>query len=97
MDRDVAVAVATTVATVGSTWIDGVPDSDAAETLRRAAGQLVDSTPSTVPALIDGPVARISATLLEIRERFWPAMDSEITELGRLAGGVDRLLEGRDS
>ena len=29
MDRDAAVGVATTVATVGSTWIDGVPDSDA--------------------------------------------------------------------
>ena len=97
MDRDVAVGVATTVATVGSTWIDGVPNSDGAEALRRSAVELVDSSPSTVAALIEGPVARMSAALLEVRERFWPAMDSEITELGRLAGGVDRLLEGRDS
>ncbi len=97
MDRDAAVAVATTVATVGSTWIDGVPDSDAAQTLRQAARQLANSTLSSAQALIGGPVATISAALLEIRERFWPAMDSEITELGRLAGGVDRLLEGRDS
>ena len=97
MDRDVAMGVATTVATVGSTWIDGVPNSDGAEALRRFAVELGDSNPSTVAALIEGPVARMSAALLEVRERFWPAMDSEIAELGRLAGGVDRLLEGRDS
>jgi hypothetical protein len=95
MDRDDAVAVATTVATVASTWIDGVPDSEAAERLRQAARRLVDSTPSNAQALLEGPVFGISATLLEFRERFWPAMDSEIAELGRLAGGVDRLLEGQ--
>jgi hypothetical protein len=94
MDRDAAVAVATTVATVGSTWIDGVPDSDAAETLRQAARQLADGTPSSARALIAGPVARISATLLEIRERFWPAMTAKIAELGNLAGGIDQLLDG---
>jgi hypothetical protein len=96
MDRDAAVGVATTVATVGSTWIEGFPNSDGAEALRRSAVELVDSSPSTVAALIEGPIARMSAALLEVRERFWPVMDSEIAELGRLAGGVDRLLEGRD-
>jgi hypothetical protein len=94
MDRDAAVAVATTVAAVGSTWIDGVPDSDAAKTLRQAARQLAGSAPWSARALIAGPVASISATLLEIRERFWPAMTSKITELGNLAGGIDQLLEG---
>ncbi len=93
MDRDAAVAVATTVATVGSTWIDGVPDSDAAETLRQSARHLADSTPSSARALIADPVARISPTLLEIRERFWPAMTSKIAELGNLAGGMNQLLE----
>lgn len=93
MGREAAVGVASTVATVGSAWIENVPDSDAAATLRQGARELANSTPSNAETLIDGPVATMSATLLEVRERFWPDMTSRIAELGDCAGGVDRLLE----
>jgi hypothetical protein len=92
MDRDAAVAVATTVATVGSTWINGVPDSNAAETLRWAARDLAN-TPS-IEALIEGPVGTMTTALVEVRQRFWPEMTSKIAELGDIAGGLDKLLEG---
>jgi hypothetical protein len=95
MAGDAAVDVATTVATVGSAWMEGIPDSDAAETLRQAARELADGLASSARALIEGPVARMSATLLEVRERFWPEVTSKIAELGDLAGGIDRLLEGK--
>jgi len=93
MARDAAMGVATTVATVGSAWIDGLPDSDAAETLREAARDLANSSPAGAQALNEGPVARMSATLLDVRERFWPDMILEISERANVAGGIDRLLE----
>jgi hypothetical protein len=92
MDCQAAVGVATTVATVGSTWIEGVPNSDGAETLRSAARDLAN-TPS-IEALIEGPVGRMTTALIEVRERFWPEVTSKIAELGDIAGGLDKLLEG---
>jgi hypothetical protein len=93
IDGNNAVGVATTVATVGSAWIDGLPDNHAAETLRQAARELANSSPSGAHALNEDPVARMSATLLDVRDRFWPDMATNVAELADLAGGIDRLLE----